>query len=240
MAIANDLHTLFGARREAFEIVDRQPPDDDLYCIVEELSKLLYTIQFDKEYGGNNPIGLIMDKADYTKRFGAPFPRPNRLAIYDESIADGATGVIRSKEEAMHCARITNWDTFEAAEREAREFIIDAFDEAWYSELCKPVTFYVRVTMRQMLEHPQGICVVNHTIVILELQEKIRVMHTEHDSIAQYILVLEEVQQQAARTGVPITDATLVIIAMKAMLATQQSTTTNEKWGSYVDLRRRG
>ena len=73
-----------------------------------------------------------MGKVDYTERFGAPFPRPKRLAIYDESIDNGATGVICAKLEAMHWARITNWDAFEVSEREARSFIIDAFDEAWY------------------------------------------------------------------------------------------------------------
>ena len=81
MAIDNDLHTLFEARRESFKIVDRHPTDADLHHIVEELAKLLYPIQFDKEGGKQNLIFLIMNKADYTKRFGAPFPRPKRLAI---------------------------------------------------------------------------------------------------------------------------------------------------------------
>ena len=73
-----------------------------------------------------------MDKSDYTNRFGVPFPRPKISDIYDESIADGATGVISAKAKAIHCACITDWDTFEATEKEARRFIIDAFDEAWY------------------------------------------------------------------------------------------------------------
>ena len=73
MAIANDLHTLF-----------RQTPDANLHRIVEDIAKLLYTIQFDKEGGKHNLIGLIMDKADYTKKFGALFPRPKRPAIYDK------------------------------------------------------------------------------------------------------------------------------------------------------------
>ena len=84
MDIADDLHTLFEARCEAFEIVDGQPTDADLHRIIEDLEKLLYPIQFEKEGGKHNIIGLIMDKADYTERFGAPFPRPNRPAIYDE------------------------------------------------------------------------------------------------------------------------------------------------------------
>ena len=55
-----------------------------------------------------------MDKADYTKRFSAPFPCPNRPVIYNELIADGATGVIRAKYNAIHRACITNLGAFEA------------------------------------------------------------------------------------------------------------------------------
>ena len=183
MDVAYRLHTLFKAWREAFEIVDGHPIDADLHHIVEELVKLLYPTRFVKEGGKHNLIGLIMDKADYTERFGAPLPRPNRPAIYDESTAEGANGVIRATAKAIHRARITDWDAFEAVEREAQIFIIDTFDEDWYYKLCKPVTFFTRVTTRQMLEHLQGICVGNYAIDILDLQDKIQVMHTDHDSI---------------------------------------------------------
>ena len=57
-----------------------------------------------------------MDKADYTEKFGAPFPHLKRPAIYEESIANGTIGVIRAKAEAINCARITDWDASEAAE----------------------------------------------------------------------------------------------------------------------------
>ena len=71
--------------------------------------------------GGTQSCSLIMDKAVYTDRFGAPFPRPNGPAICDESIDDSATGVIRTKSEAIHRARLTNWDAVEAAEKEAKK-----------------------------------------------------------------------------------------------------------------------
>ena len=156
-------------RREAFKIVEGQPTDANLHRITEDPEKLLYPIQFDKEGGKHNLIRLIMDKADYTKRFGAPFPRPNRPAIYDESISDGATSVVHAKAEALHCSRITNWDAFEAAEKESQSSIIDIFDKACYSEMYKPVTFYSRVTKRKMVDHLHVICVGKHAIDILEL-----------------------------------------------------------------------
>ena len=108
MAIADDLHTLFEAWHEAFKIVNGKPTDSDLYGILEELAKLLCPIQFDKEGGKHNLIGIIMYKANYTERFGAQLTRPKILAIYNISIADGATGAIRAKTEAIHRAHITN------------------------------------------------------------------------------------------------------------------------------------
>ena len=55
-------------------------------------------------------------------------------------------------------------------------------------------------------------------------------MHTNHDSIAQYIRALKEEQQQAARDIMTTTNATLVIISTEAMLASQHLPTTNDKW----------
>ena len=65
----------------------------------------------------------------------------------------------------------------------------------------------------------------NHDIYILEL-----LFHIEHDSISQYIRALEEAQQQAERSFVPITNATLVMISAKAVLESQHFPMTNKKW----------
>ena len=83
------------------------------------------------------------------------------------------------------------------------------------------------MTTRQIIEHLQGIYVRKHAIKILDLQGKMRAMNTEHDSIVQYIQELEEAHQKSARTGIPITDATLVMIATNAMLENQWFPTTN-------------
>ena len=55
-------------------------------------------------------------------------------------------------------------------------------------------------------------------------------MHTEHDLIAPYIWTLEEAQQLATRAGMPIMDATLVMISTKAIIATHRLPTTKNKW----------
>ena len=115
MAIANYLHTLFGALCEALEFVDGEPTDSDLHRIVEEIAKLLYPIQYDKEGGKHSLIGLIMDKADYSVRFVRPFPRPKRPAICNKYIVNSATGVIHSKSKAIHRACVNDSDAYEEA-----------------------------------------------------------------------------------------------------------------------------
>ena len=97
MGIAYDLQTLFEARREEFEVVDRQPNSANLYRIYEELANILYPIQFDKEGRKHNLIRLIIYKANYSARFVEPLPCTTRPAIYNELIAEGATSVIRAK-----------------------------------------------------------------------------------------------------------------------------------------------
>ena len=57
-----------------------------------------------------------------------------------------------------------------------------------------------------------------------------RVMQTEHESIAQYIWVLKEAHQKATRAGTTITYVTPAMIDTKAMLATHHLPRTNEKW----------
>ena len=66
-----------------------------------------------------------MDNADYSDQLIASFPCPKRPEIYDLLIADGATGVICAKAEAIHCACITDWDAYEAVERGAQSFLVD-------------------------------------------------------------------------------------------------------------------
>ena len=83
-----------------------------------------------------------MDKSDYSAQFVSLLPHPTHPSIYEKSIADIVTGAIRAKSKAIHSVCITNWDADKAAERESRSFLIDVFDEAWYSKLCEPVTFY--------------------------------------------------------------------------------------------------
>ena len=74
------------------------------------------------------------------------------------------------------------------------------------------------MTTKQILDHLQDIYVGNHVIDILDLQDKMKVVHTEYDSCDQYITAFEEVPEQTTRYDMLINDETLVMIATKLML----------------------
>ena len=106
----------------------------------------------------------------------------------------------------------TDWAVYNTAERKRSLFILKVVDHVWLPELSKGLqTYFSGVLAKTMLDKLQEICLGNHKINILVLQDKMRKMHNEWDTIPQYIKALEDAEKQAKRAKMPIEDATLVI-----------------------------
>ena len=104
-------------------------------------------------------------------------------------------------------------------------------NHVWLSELLKGLpTYFSDVLAKTMLDKIQDICLGNHDINILVLQDIMCKMHNEWDTITQYIESLEDAQQQAKRENMPIDDTTLVMYATRAMLPTEQYPRANDLW----------
>ena len=76
----------------------------------------------------------------------------------------------------------------------------------------------------------KNICLGNHEIHILDLTDKMQKMHTECETIPQYIEALEEAQAQVKRVEIPITNKTLAIYATKAMLSSGRYPKVDDLW----------
>ena len=61
-----------------------------------------------------------------------------------------------------------------------------------------------------------------HTFDVLTLQNKMQRYHLDSEVISEYINDLKDAQAKAERANNPITKATIIIIATKAMLSTEQ------------------
>jgi hypothetical protein len=73
--------------------------------------------------------------------------RPSRLPLYDATIDDDATTVVRIRAKAAHKSRLADHAAYEAAERGAAKFLRDVIDEVWYKDLKEAETFYTKVTV---------------------------------------------------------------------------------------------
>jgi hypothetical protein len=72
--------------------------------------------------------------------------RPQRLPLYDDTIADDATAVVQVRSEAAHKSCLDDYASYEAAERGVAKFLRDVVDEIWYKDLEDANLFYTKVT----------------------------------------------------------------------------------------------
>ena len=105
----------FATAIDHFEPITEQTSDTDLTRIQEAVALLLLQIPYDKTGGKHNRIGLARSKSAYVARYGEAFPEPKRVGVYDLEIDDGATAVVRARQEAAYKARRTYRATLETA-----------------------------------------------------------------------------------------------------------------------------
>ena len=117
--------------------------DDDLLSIQEMLLPILMEIPYDQLGGVHSLTAILADPVKYAADHGgAPFRCPVRLPLYDASIADNATTVVRVRVEAAHKAHLDDYASYEAAEWGAAKFLRETADEVWFNDLKDADTFY--------------------------------------------------------------------------------------------------
>ena len=147
MMTPDDVRALFDAARKTFEVEDGQPTESYITRLQETMGGILFTVRYDAEKAEHNLIGIVIDDPDYVERYGKSFQRPKRPKAYDETIPDGEKVTIKvRKAEALHKARLHNWELYDVSESQAARFIVDAMEDVWLAELKKKVTIYAKVT----------------------------------------------------------------------------------------------
>ncbi len=92
-------------------------------------------------------MAILVDAARYaTNHGGNAFKHPNCLPLYDSSITNNATTVVRIRAESAYKSRLDNYARYEAEERGAAKFLCETVDEVWYNNLKDANTFYTKVT----------------------------------------------------------------------------------------------
>ena len=87
---------LFKEACDAFPHFEGKPTDDDLLSIREMLLPILMEIPYDQLGGIHSLTAIVTDIVRYAAEHGGQaFKPPARLLLYDNTIADNATTVIR-------------------------------------------------------------------------------------------------------------------------------------------------
>ena len=231
MTTVEDIRARFNATRENFEIEDGQPTEPYVTKIEEAIGGILFGIRYDAEKAKHNLIGLVISDEEYTGRYTDSFVRPERPKAYDDEIdvTSTITAEIR-RAEAVWRAKIADWELYDVAESESARFIVDAVDDVWLAELKKKTTIYAEVTAFDMLAHLRTHCLGEHEVDILDLQDQMRQYHVTAESIPQYIDAMEKAHTASKRANNEISEAMMVNMATKAMLATERFPKANDDW----------
>ena len=96
--------------------------------------------------------------------------------------------LVSQKKEAVHKAKIADWEKYDVAESEANCFIVCVVAYVWISPLSKgSSTFYEKRKTKELLDQLQVVCRGHHIIELLALQDEMWTMHVSTDTIPQYI-----------------------------------------------------
>jgi hypothetical protein len=227
----NAITVLFKEAWGAFPPLNGKPMDDNLLSIRETLLPILMEIPYHQLGRVHSLTSLITKDVRYaTEHGGNSFKQPVRLPLYNTSIKDDATKVVRVRAEAAHKACLDNYASFEAAKRGAAKFLCEVVDKIWYNDLKDADTFYTKVTALEIISFLDASSEGLHAIAMISLRTNMHQYYVQADGIPQYIIMLEDAQKKAKRAGMPIADVELVMMASAAVLAVQHFPREVDDW----------
>jgi hypothetical protein len=198
---------LFKEARDTFPPIEGKPTDANLQSIHENLLPILMEIPYDQLEGTHSLMGILTDATRYATNHGnATFVRPLHLPLYNATITDNATTVVRVCAESAHPAKLNNYPSFKSAKHGAAKFLCEVIDEVRYKDLKDADTFYTKVTAREIITFLNANSGGLHAINMISLRTNMHNYYTQVDGIPQYINMLEDAQKKATRAGMPIAD----------------------------------
>jgi hypothetical protein len=113
---------LFKEAHDAFHPLEGKPSDDDLLATWETLLPLLMVIPYNQLNGVDSHTAILTKAVKYEGNHGAKFVCPACLPLYDKTIADDATTVIRVCAKAAHKSYLNDYASYKAAKQGISKF----------------------------------------------------------------------------------------------------------------------
>jgi hypothetical protein len=218
----NAITLLFKEARDTFPPFEGKPTDYNLLLIRETLLPILMEIPYDQLGGVHLLTAILADLAKYAADHGGtPFCRPICLPLYNISITNDATTVIRVRAEAAHKARLDDYASYKAVEWGTTKFLRKTVDKVWFNDLKDADTFYTKVTALEIISFLDANSGGLHAVDMISLETNMHQYYVQSDGIPQYINMLEDAQKKAKWAGMPIADIELEMMALAAILVAQ-------------------
>jgi hypothetical protein len=158
------------------------------------------------------------------------FKCPSCLPLYNSSIANNTTTVMRIHAESAHKSHLDDYARYEAAECGAANYLCEMVNEVWYNNLKDANTFYTKVRALKIMTFLDANSGSLHAINMISRCTNMHQYYTQADWIPQYIIMLEDAQKKAKRAGMPIANIKLVMMASAAILAAQHFPHEVDNW----------
>ena len=176
-------------------------------------------------------MGILTDPTRYSADRGRkPFVIPTRLPLYDSTIADDATTVVRVCAEAAHKSRLDEFASFDMAERGAAKFLWESVEEVWFNNLKDVDAFCTKLSALKIITFLNANSGGIHAVDMISLWTNMHSYYVQADGIPQYINMLEDAQKKAKWAGMLIVNVELVMMATAAVLTAQHFPREVDDW----------
>jgi hypothetical protein len=195
------------------------------------LLDILQTISYDRVYGFYPVIGVMQTEFAYmADHKGSTFPIPKRLGLWDDKIAKDATAGTMKKAKAIHKACAEDYKIWKTAEDGCKKLIRATVEEVYINELKDGTTFFHKIFACDFLEHLEKNSTGLHTPDIVTLHSNMLLLYKNAARMPGFILAMEEAQNIATRTKLPILNIKLVMYAATSILQLGDYKKEMDKW----------
>jgi hypothetical protein len=188
---------LFKEAYDTFPPLEGKPADYDLLAIRRTLLPLLMVIPYDQLGGIHSLVAILTEATKYEADHGnKKFVRPQRLPLYDDTITDNATTVVRVRLEAAHKSHLNDYASYEAAKCGVAKFLRDVVNEIWYNDLEDADLFYTKVTAIDIMALLDANSGGLHSVNMITLRTNMIQYYVQVEGIPQYIVMMEDAQKR--------------------------------------------
>jgi len=239
MSTSKELTLAVQAAMEKLSPLDRKPTGANVQSMEEAMAPPLFSYkEFDDVSATNNLYGVIASNSGYFDLYKVAFAIPAIMGAKAILPSGGKLGVIKDLVSEFR-AKKADCALYKAADWAGVEFIRHAVPETWINSMKPRVLGYTAVTAAAFMTHLCTTAGGIHKVDAILIPSQMMSVRESTESIPEYINGLEELQQASKQANLPVTDASLVVIANKSMIAHGVfTTTTSSDFNKLLDAGR--